>query len=65
MLKINGKDCGRHIGASVADMLAREQYAPTRVAVELNGKILPRAAYDETILQDGDAVEVVSFVGGG
>ena len=35
------------------------------LAVERNGEIVPKAAYGETILQDGDVIEVVNFVGGG
>ena len=30
-----------------------------------NGDIVPKAQYDKTVLQDGDSIEVVSFVGGG
>ena len=33
--------------------------------MERNGEIVPKAAYGETILQDGDVIEVVNFVGGG
>lgn len=65
MLKINGKECGQYIGCSVAEMLEKEQYILTRVAVEKNGEILPKAQYDEAILRDGDTVEVVCFMGGG
>ena len=36
-----------------------------RVAVEKNGEIVPRALYGKTRLEDGDRVEIVSFVGGG
>lgn len=36
-----------------------------RVAVELNGEIVPRAGWVETQLREGDRVEVVHFVGGG
>jgi sulfur carrier protein len=35
------------------------------VAVELNEFVVKKAAYAETIVNDGDAVEVVNFVGGG
>jgi sulfur carrier protein len=38
---------------------------PERVAVELNGAIVPRASYGETVLREGDRLEVVQFVGGG
>lgn len=38
---------------------------PRRVAVELNLDILPKGAYGTTILNDGDRMEIVHFVGGG
>ena len=38
---------------------------PERVAVELNGKIVPRADFKSTALKDGDSLEIVHFVGGG
>lgn len=36
-----------------------------RVAVELNLDIVPKARFADTLLKDGDRVEIVSFVGGG
>ena len=36
-----------------------------RVAVERNEEIVRKTAYGETVLKDGDALEVVSFMGGG
>lgn len=36
-----------------------------RVAVELNGEIVPRTGWAEAQLREGDRVEVVHFVGGG
>jgi sulfur carrier protein len=38
---------------------------PKRVAVELNLEILPKADYETTVLNDGDRIEIVQFVGGG
>jgi sulfur carrier protein len=38
---------------------------PRRVAVELNLDILPKADYGQTLLSDGDRLEIVHFVGGG
>ncbi len=35
------------------------------VAVERNGEVVPRADHAETVLEDGDVVEIVHFVGGG
>ena len=36
-----------------------------RVAVEHNLTILKRTAFDETVVREGDNVEIVNFVGGG
>ncbi|MGB7599527.1 MAG: sulfur carrier protein ThiS [Candidatus Sulfotelmatobacter sp.] len=36
-----------------------------RVAVELNREIAPRRVWPQTILKDGDRLEIVHFVGGG
>ena len=64
MITINGeeKDCA---GMTMAQYLETTAYDPKRIAVEKNGEIVPKAAYADTVLEDGDVVEVVSFVGGG
>ena len=64
MVKINGTDLNV-AGKTLAEYLSTTNYDSTRIAVECNGEIVPKAAYAETVLQDGDSVEVVSFVGGG
>ena len=64
MVKING--CELDIaGKTLADYLSSTSYDPKRIAVERNGDIVPKAQYAETVLCDGDSIEVVSFVGGG
>ena len=52
-------------GKSVAEYLNSSGYNLMRVAVELNGDIVPKAQYADTVFKDGDSAEVVSFVGGG
>ena len=64
MVKINGEELNV-AGKTVAEYLATTSYDPRRIAVERNGDIVPKAQYGETVLKDGDSVEVVSFVGGG
>lgn len=64
MLKINGEVISA-AGQTLAAYLAAAGYDPKRVAVELNGDIVPRAQYGECVLRDGDNLEIVSFVGGG
>lgn len=64
MVKINGEQLDM-AGKTLTEYLASTNFDPGRIAVERNGEIVPKARYGETVLQDGDHVEVVSFVGGG
>ena len=64
MVKINGELLDKD-GKTVTEMLADMDISGQRVAVELNEEIVPKAKYSETVLKDGDKVEVVRFVGGG
>lgn len=52
-------------GPTVADLLRRLELGARRVAVELNGEVVPRAEHASRRLAAGDRVEVVTFVGGG
>ena len=51
--------------ATVADLVAGLALGPRRVAVEVNRAVVPRAEYGAHRLADGDAVEIIHFVGGG
>ena len=64
MVCINGKDTDA-AGKSIAEYLAGTQYDMKRIAVEKNGEIIPKAEYSDTVINDGDNIEIVSFVGGG
>ena len=64
MVKINGEFLEKD-GKTVSEMLADMDINGQRVAVEINEEIIPKAEYGETVLKDGDKVEVVRFVGGG
>ena len=64
MVKINGENLDV-AGQTVATYLTSKGYDLKRVAVEKNGEIVPKATYEDVVLQDGETVEVVSFVGGG
>lgn len=41
------------------------QMKSDRIAIERNGEIAPRAAWDKISLENGDKLEIVQFVGGG
>ena len=50
---------------SVSALLRQLEIDSRRVAVELNLAVVKKAAYDSSIVKDGDEVEIVNFVGGG
>jgi sulfur carrier protein len=50
---------------TVQEYLVSLSIDPRRVAVELNRDILPKAKYLDTLLKEGDTLEIVHFVGGG
>ena len=64
MVKINGEETSA-AGMTLSEYLATTSFNPQRIAVERNGDIVPRSMYGEVVLEEGDSVEVVSFVGGG
>ncbi|MBO5303243.1 MAG: sulfur carrier protein ThiS [Lachnospiraceae bacterium] len=64
MVKINGENLDI-AGRTLFEYLLDAGYDTGRIAVEKNGDIVPKAAYEKTVFADGDIVEVVSFVGGG
>lgn len=64
-MKVNGSDVPAADGMTVSQLLAQQGYARTRIAVEVNAAIVPKAQYDTHVLHDEDTVEIVCFVGGG
>lgn len=65
VIVLNGESRRVATGATVADLLAELGRHPRTVAVEHNGRILPRPRYAATRLADDDRVEIVGFVQGG
>ncbi len=64
MVKVNGTEFDI-AGKTVTEYLATTDYDSGRIAVERNGDIVFKSQYDVTVLEDGDSLEIVSFVGGG
>ncbi len=62
---LNGTNRPLPSGATIAALLEAEGLAGRRVAVEVNGEIVPRGAHATHALAEGDRVEVVHALGGG
>lgn len=66
MLTVNGQSVTleEHV-RTVEQLLMHYKLNPDVVIVEMNGQIVDKTRYAETILHDGDKLELVHFVGGG
>ncbi len=65
MVKINGKDAGYAVGMTIKNYLIENNYRLNFIAVEKNGTIVPKTEYENSVINDGDTIEIVNFVGGG
>ena len=61
---VNGDARDLPDGETLRALVARYNLTPEKVAVELNRRLVRAEKYD-TVLKDGDVVEIVTFVGGG
>ena len=64
-VSINGEETDFAASLSLAELVEQLGMKGDRVAVELNREIVSRTQWPQTQLKDGDALEIVHFVGGG
>ena len=62
---LNGEERDVADGLTVAALLDTLDVPRRYVAVERNREIVPRARHAETVLSEGDRIEIVTMVGGG
>lgn len=65
MITINGEQKELSQDMVLQRLLEQEGYDVRRIAVEINGEIVSKTLFNDTIVKSGDSIEVVSFVGGG
>ena len=64
-VQVNGKEREIQSGLSVHQLVESFDLDSKLIVVELNRKILSRDQFDDVQISEGDAVELVHFVGGG
>jgi len=64
-IKLNGDPHPLPGALTVTALLAELDIDARRVAVEVNLTVIRKAAYDSSLIGEGDEVEIVNFVGGG
>ncbi|GAO35930.1 thiamine biosynthesis protein ThiS [Sulfuricella sp. T08] len=64
-LTVNGAPHSFEQNPNLSQLLETLKLTGNRLAVERNGEIVPRSQFGETVLADGDQLEIVVAVGGG
>ena len=64
-ITVNGAARPRANLCLVSDLIAELDLDAKKVAIEKNLTIVPRSEYANTPIMDGDAIEIVGFIGGG
>jgi thiamine biosynthesis protein ThiS len=64
-LHLNGQPRTLKAGTTLTTLVAAMGHDPRGIAIERNRDIVPKSAWDECVLEEGDWLEVVVFVGGG
>ncbi|MEZ5978276.1 MAG: sulfur carrier protein ThiS [Planctomycetota bacterium] len=64
-ISVNGEPRTLPGGTTAADLVGLLGLRPETVAVEIGGRLVPKASRGARVLADGDRVEIVTLVGGG
>ena len=64
-ITVNGEHKRVAAGLSIAALAETMGLVPAKLAVERNLEVVPRSTLDSVMVEDGDELEIVTFVGGG
>ena len=64
-IQLNGKRIKIHSNLSIKNLIKKYRLKEKKIAIELNGKILPKQSYGKKKLKNNDKIEIVQFIGGG
>ena len=64
-IQLNGKPHSFSEGVNIDSLLEELSIPKSKVAIELNRKVLHKENYTKTVLKNNDQVEIVTFIGGG
>ncbi len=64
-IQLNGKKVDIKSNYSLSDLLKKYKLANKKIAIELNGTIIPKNNYNKKYLKNNDKLEIVHFIGGG
>ncbi len=64
-IQLNGKKTKIQRNLSIKDLIKKYRLKENKIAIELNGTILPKDHYKNKKVKNNDKIEIVQFIGGG
>ena len=64
-IQLNGKKVKIQRNLSIKDLIKKYRLKENKIAIELNGTILPKDHYKNKKVKNNDKIEIVKFIGGG
>ena len=64
-IQLNGKKVKIQRSLSIKDLIKKYRLKENKIAIELNGTILPKEHYKNKKVKNNDKIEIVQFIGGG
>ena len=64
-IQLNGKQLKINDNLSIKDLLKKYKLNEKKIAIEINGIILPKNYYKKKKIKNRDKIEIVQFIGGG
>ncbi len=65
IIRVNGEERIIGDGTTIEALLTELKIKPQAMAIDLNREIIPKRLYKNTMLKDGDSLEIVRMTGGG
>jgi len=65
MLRINGSEEEILDAKNLAELVSKRNLCKEKIIIEYNLQIVMQEKWEKTLLKENDAIEIVSFVGGG
>ncbi len=64
-IQLNGKNISIKSNISIQDLIKKYKLSNKKIAIEHNGKIVPKTHFKKKYIKDRDKIEIVHFIGGG
>ena len=64
-ITLNGEKYNLETGSNIVDLIEKLGLNRDKLAIERNLEIVPKSKFAMTIIEEGDKLEIVHFIGGG